>query len=113
MEVNQSVVCGIFNEGLSRHEFSFIALPDHVLFIVMQLQYKVRKQMHKKCKSLASTLKIGVSCSVDSPPQRMNIENVVHQLQHILDVLQNIEVPPTLIFVTMLQNLLVVDYLQN
>ncbi|KAI3519851.1 hypothetical protein L1887_09068 [Cichorium endivia] len=39
---------------------------------------------------LASTVKIGVSCSVDSPAQRMNIEKVVHELQHILDMLQNI-----------------------
>ncbi|GKD77747.1 hypothetical protein Tco_1340368, partial [Tanacetum coccineum] len=39
---------------------------------------------------LAATIKIGVSCSVDSPPQRMKIEVVVIELQRILDVLQNI-----------------------
>ncbi|GJQ99117.1 leucine-rich repeat protein [Tanacetum coccineum] len=35
---------------------------------------------------LTATIKIGVSCSVDSPPQRMNIEIVVTELQRILDV---------------------------
>ncbi|GJW88811.1 kinase-like domain-containing protein [Tanacetum coccineum] len=69
----------VFNEGLSLHDT------------------EANAQKMEEC--LASILKIGVSCSVDSPPQRMNIENVVHQLRHILDVLQNIEAPSTL-FVT-------------
>ncbi|GJV48738.1 leucine-rich repeat protein [Tanacetum coccineum] len=34
---------------------------------------------------LAATIKIGVSCSMDSPPQRMKIEIVVIELQRILD----------------------------
>ena len=38
---------------------------------------------------LASIVNIGLSCSVDSP-QRTNIANVVHELQHILGKLQNI-----------------------
>ncbi|KAM0000004.1 putative protein kinase RLK-Pelle-LRR-XII-1 family [Helianthus debilis subsp. tardiflorus] len=41
---------------------------------------------------LASMVKIGVSCSLDSPPQRMDIGKVAHELQHITDTLQNIEV---------------------
>ncbi|GKA28406.1 hypothetical protein Tco_0714574, partial [Tanacetum coccineum] len=32
---------------------------------------------------LAATVKIGVSCSVDSPPQRMKIEIVVNELQRL------------------------------
>nr|GEV38525.1 receptor kinase-like protein Xa21 [Tanacetum cinerariifolium] len=39
---------------------------------------------------IVSTVKIGVSCSEGSPQQRMNMENVVRELQHILDMLQNI-----------------------
>ncbi|KAD5961596.1 hypothetical protein E3N88_13069 [Mikania micrantha] len=39
---------------------------------------------------VSSTVKIGVSCSMDSPTQRMDIKNVVHKLQHILNTLQNI-----------------------
>ncbi|GJV42780.1 kinase-like domain-containing protein [Tanacetum coccineum] len=40
---------------------------------------------------LTATIKIGLSCSVDSPPQRMKIEIVVIELQCILDVLKNIK----------------------
>ncbi|KAD5961598.1 hypothetical protein E3N88_13071 [Mikania micrantha] len=39
---------------------------------------------------VVSTVKIGVLCSMDSPTQRMDIKNVVHELQHILNTLQNI-----------------------
>nr|GFB30818.1 protein kinase-like domain-containing protein [Tanacetum cinerariifolium] len=39
---------------------------------------------------LVATINIGVSCSFDSPPERMKIEITVTELQRILDVLQNI-----------------------
>nr|GEW10375.1 protein kinase-like domain-containing protein [Tanacetum cinerariifolium] len=39
---------------------------------------------------LVAIIKVGVSCSVDSPPQRMKTEIIVIELQRILDVLQNI-----------------------
>nr|GEY82481.1 leucine-rich repeat protein [Tanacetum cinerariifolium] len=82
-----------FNEGLSLHEFSFIALPGHVTDVIdSDAIFLTEANAQKMEECLASNLKIGVSCSVDSPPQRMNIENVVHQLRHILDVHQNIEV---------------------
>ncbi|GJT16535.1 kinase-like domain-containing protein, partial [Tanacetum coccineum] len=42
-------------------------------------------------KILVSTIKIGLSCSVDSPPQRMKIEIVVNELQRILDVCISID----------------------
>ena len=52
------------------------------------MQYTLENGMKiEEC--LASTVNIGVSCSVDSPPQRMNIENVVHELQHVRETLQN------------------------
>ncbi|MFS7956086.1 putative non-specific serine/threonine protein kinase [Helianthus anomalus] len=41
---------------------------------------------------LASTIKIGVSCSVDSPSLRMNMEKVVHELRRIQNTLPSIEV---------------------
>ncbi|GJV73099.1 leucine-rich repeat protein [Tanacetum coccineum] len=84
---------GIFNEGLSLHKFAYMALPDHVIdvidndAIVLQSTEANAKKV-EKC--LAATIKIGVSCSVDSPPQRLKIEIVVNELQRILDVLQNI-----------------------
>ncbi|GJR24784.1 kinase-like domain-containing protein [Tanacetum coccineum] len=83
----------IFKEGLSLHKFASIAFPDHVIDAIdgdaIVLQSTEAKAL-KMEECLTSIVKIGVSCSVDSPTQRLNIENVVHELQHILDVLQNI-----------------------
>ncbi|KAD5962079.1 hypothetical protein E3N88_13552 [Mikania micrantha] len=39
---------------------------------------------------MASILKIGVLCSLDSPTQRMSIKNVVHELKRTIDTLQNV-----------------------
>ncbi|GKD28848.1 kinase-like domain-containing protein, partial [Tanacetum coccineum] len=80
---------GMFNEGLSLHKFAYMALPDHAVdvidndAIVLQSTETNAKKV-EEC--LAATIKIGVSCSVDSPPQRMKIEIVVNELQRILDV---------------------------
>ncbi|KAD5962100.1 hypothetical protein E3N88_13573 [Mikania micrantha] len=93
--------CGMFNEGLSIHKFVNTALPDHVMDIIdgdllnyHQDDATVTKNTGAKTKKLeeclASILKIGVSCSVDSSPQRMNIETVVNELQHVRDAIQNI-----------------------
>ncbi|GJR63257.1 kinase-like domain-containing protein [Tanacetum coccineum] len=83
----------MFNEGLSIHKFASMALPDHVVDVIdgdaSVLQSK-EANAKKVEECLAATIKIGVSCSVDSPPQRMKIEVVVIELQRILDVLQNI-----------------------
>ncbi|KAI3519848.1 hypothetical protein L1887_09065 [Cichorium endivia] len=89
----------IFKEGLSLHKFAQMALPNRVTDVIdndllnfLQEEAIATKCMEAKAKKiedcLASTVKIGVSCSVDSPAQRMNIEKVVHELQHILDMLQ-------------------------
>nr|GEY48917.1 protein kinase-like domain-containing protein [Tanacetum cinerariifolium] len=83
----------MFNEGLSIHKFASMALPDHVVDVidgdVSVLQSKEANAM-KVEECLAATIKIGVSCSVDSPPRRMKIDIVVNELQSILEVLQNI-----------------------
>ncbi|GJV92166.1 retrotransposon protein, putative, ty1-copia subclass [Tanacetum coccineum] len=80
---------GMFNEGLSLHKFAYMALPDHVIdvidddAIVLQSTEANAKKV-KEC--MAAIIKIGVSCSVDSPPQRMKIEIVVNELQRIIDL---------------------------
>ncbi|GJX66076.1 leucine-rich repeat protein [Tanacetum coccineum] len=80
---------GMFNEGLSLHKFAYMALPDHVIDVIdndaIVLQStKANTKKVEEC--LIATIKIGVSCSLDSPPQRMKIEIVVIELQRILDV---------------------------
>ncbi|GJV87888.1 leucine-rich repeat protein [Tanacetum coccineum] len=83
----------MFNDGLSLHKFAYMALPDHAVdvidgdAIVLQSSEANAKKV-EEC--LVATIKIGVSCSVDSPPQRMKIEIVVNELQRIHEVLQNI-----------------------
>ncbi|XP_042755727.1 receptor kinase-like protein Xa21 [Lactuca sativa] len=87
----------IFNEGLSLHKFAYMALPDHVTDVIDDDLLKFLQEdaipmiadVKKIEECMALTVKLGVSCSVDSPTQRMNIVNVVHELQHILDTLQN------------------------
>ncbi|PWA36250.1 protein kinase-like domain-containing protein [Artemisia annua] len=83
----------MFNDGLSLHKFAYMALPDHVVDVIdndaiVRQRTEVNAKKVEEC--LAATIEIGVSCSVDSPPQRMKIEIVVNELQRILDVLQNI-----------------------
>ncbi|GJY50841.1 leucine-rich repeat protein [Tanacetum coccineum] len=81
----------MFNEGLSIHTFASMALPDHVTDVIdgdaIVLQSKeVNAKKVEEC--LAATIKIGVSCSMDSPLQRMKIEIVVNELQRILNILE-------------------------
>ncbi|GJZ97614.1 putative reverse transcriptase domain-containing protein [Tanacetum coccineum] len=83
----------MFIEGLRIHKVASMALPDHVVDVIdggaIVLQSTV-VNANKVEECLAATIKIRVSCSVDSPPQQMKIEIVVNELQHILHALQNI-----------------------
>ncbi|KAJ0771949.1 putative protein kinase RLK-Pelle-LRR-XII-1 family [Helianthus annuus] len=83
----------VFNEDLSLHKFALMSLPDQVVNIIddaaiVEQSTEVKAKKMEEC--LVSTIHIGVSCSMDSPAQRMSIKHVVHELQHILDVLQSI-----------------------
>ncbi|KAL7611576.1 hypothetical protein Lser_V15G08896 [Lactuca serriola] len=91
----------IFREGLSLHKFAQMALPNHVTDVIDDnllnfLQEDAIATQHTIAKAkqieecLALTVKIGVSCSVDSSRHRMNIQNAVRELQHILDTLRKI-----------------------
>ncbi|XP_023741671.1 receptor kinase-like protein Xa21 [Lactuca sativa] len=91
----------IFGEDLNLHKFAYTTLPDSITNIIDDdiLPFLQEDAISKQGKlenanniehCVASIIKIGVSCSADSPPQRMNIKNVVHGLQHILETLQNI-----------------------
>ncbi|KAK1408616.1 hypothetical protein QVD17_40544 [Tagetes erecta] len=91
----------MFNEGLSLHKFASMALPDHVTDVIDRNTLNVYQGMSgynteanaKKIEEcLVSIVKIGVSCSMDSPAQRMDMGKVVHELRPILDTLQHIEV---------------------
>nr|XP_043633261.1 receptor kinase-like protein Xa21 [Erigeron canadensis] len=85
----------IFNEDLSLHKFAYVALPDQVINVIDGNVFatqctKGNAQKMEEC--LAKTVRIGVSCSVDSPSQRINIDTVVHELFHVRGALENLEV---------------------
>ncbi|KAK1413966.1 hypothetical protein QVD17_29703 [Tagetes erecta] len=90
----------IFNENLSLHKFASMALPEHVINVIdinilniyQEMSGFNEAQAMKVEGCLSSIIKIGVSCSMDTPSQRMNMEDVVNELRHILITLQNIEV---------------------
>ncbi|KAJ0520142.1 putative protein kinase RLK-Pelle-LRR-XII-1 family [Helianthus annuus] len=93
----------IFNEDLSLHKFAYMALPNHITDVIdvnilnIYQDDKIATQNKlantKKIEEcLTSIVEIGVSCSFDYPSQRMDIEKVVHELRHITDMIQNIEV---------------------
>ncbi|GJU41218.1 kinase-like domain-containing protein [Tanacetum coccineum] len=77
---------GMFNEGHSLHKFAYMALPDHVIDVIdndaIVLQ-NTEANAKKVEECMAATIRIGVSCSVDSPLQRMKIEIVVNELQRL------------------------------
>ncbi|XP_071734449.1 putative receptor-like protein kinase At3g47110 [Rutidosis leptorrhynchoides] len=85
----------MFNEGLSLHKFVSTALVDHTLADVIDndaiTMQRTEAHAKKVDECLALTLKIGLSCSADSPTQRLKIENVVRELHLIKDALQNIQ----------------------
>ncbi|GJS58282.1 kinase-like domain-containing protein [Tanacetum coccineum] len=73
----------MFSEGLSLHKFAYMALPDHVIDVIDNdaiVMQSTEANARKVEECLAATIKIGVSCSVDSPPQRMKIEIVIHEV---------------------------------
>ncbi|KAK9078579.1 hypothetical protein SSX86_002636 [Deinandra increscens subsp. villosa] len=90
----------IFNECLNLHKYASMALQDHVMNVVdfnILNAYQEMSSFNNEANAkkleecLSSAIKIGVSCSMDSPTQRIDIVNVLHELRHILDILQHIE----------------------
>ncbi|KAL8241393.1 hypothetical protein R6Q59_014747 [Mikania micrantha] len=92
----------IFNEDFCLHKFASMALRDNTVTDIIDVNLineyqeakvkEIKEEANMKTiieECVVSIVKIGVSCSMDSPTQRMDIENVVHELQDILNTLQN------------------------
>ncbi|KAK3185153.1 hypothetical protein Dsin_032439 [Dipteronia sinensis] len=83
----------IFKGDLNLHNYARTSLPDHVMDIVDPLlvseeeaatNQRIRQTSYncrKEC--LISTVRIGVACSLVSPQNRMDITQVVHELQSV------------------------------
>ncbi|KAF3449526.1 hypothetical protein FNV43_RR10255 [Rhamnella rubrinervis] len=88
----------MFNDGFSLHKFASTAFPDRVEEILFAtilvlrdegnskvMNYQTQNQRVKEC--LISIVRIGVACSIEEPRDRMNITDVVAELNHITDKL--------------------------
>ncbi|KAL4591576.1 hypothetical protein LXL04_004545 [Taraxacum kok-saghyz] len=84
----------MFHESLNLHKFAYMSLPDHVTDVIDDdlLSFLQEDVIATRCtlanvkkieECMSSTVKIGVLCSMDSPPQRLDIANVVNELHHI------------------------------
>ena len=90
----------MFEGDMNLHNFASMALPEHVTDVVDSTllnvdedlvdtgnQRHMQERTNIKIECLISKIKIGVACSMDSPQDRMNINNIVHELKSIKNIL--------------------------
>ncbi|KAL9422448.1 hypothetical protein AB3S75_034674 [Citrus x aurantiifolia] len=93
-------VDSMFEGDMNLHNFARMALPDHVVDIVdstllsddedlaVHGNQRLRQaRINSKIECLVAMVRIGVACSMESPGDRMNMTNVVRQLQSIKNIL--------------------------
>ncbi|PWA88377.1 leucine-rich repeat protein [Artemisia annua] len=88
----------MFQEGLNLHSYVQMAFPDHVMEIVEPTLlsayegaanrnhgYRVREANRRKRleDGMISLARIGLTCSKESPKDRMEISSIVHELHNI------------------------------
>ncbi|CAK9135773.1 unnamed protein product [Ilex paraguariensis] len=93
---------GMFRDGINLHSLARMAIPDNVMEILDQVllnnneeEVDATENMTRQCQNRAnkmkefmvSVVKIGVACSMESPQERMDISNVVHELESVRDKL--------------------------
>ncbi|XP_038991796.1 probable LRR receptor-like serine/threonine-protein kinase At3g47570 [Hibiscus syriacus] len=78
-----------FKEDLSLHDFVEAALPGRVFEVIdpILLQERVENDKHLRCLNLI--LEIGLTCSAESPNERMDMSDVVAKLCSIRDELHS------------------------
>ncbi|KAK1418688.1 hypothetical protein QVD17_27834 [Tagetes erecta] len=91
----------IFKEGLNLHGYVKMVLPDRLMEIIepvllfthMEPANGYNKDEARWLKRLedgmSSLARIGLACSMESPRERMNMSNVIHELHHINAILQD------------------------
>ncbi|KAL5699093.1 hypothetical protein ACHQM5_030041 [Ranunculus cassubicifolius] len=79
----------MFKDGLTLHEFSNMALSHHVMDIIdtrlltEENQNGTTTHIHQMEEFLRLVIRIGVSCSVDSVSERMDIKHVFEEMNSI------------------------------
>lgn len=89
----------MFEGNMNLHNFARTVLPDHVMDIVdstlladdedltITSNQRQRRARINIIECLISVVRIGVACSMESPQDRMNMTNAVHELQSIKSIL--------------------------
>jgi len=93
----------MFQDGLNLHNYVEIALPGRVTEVVDPMLFREYEESSAQSSShrnrmnhiesskilecLVSILKVGISCSAELPPERMDMSNVVSELKQIRDSL--------------------------
>ncbi|XP_071719568.1 uncharacterized protein [Rutidosis leptorrhynchoides] len=70
----------MFSDGLSLHGFVKMAIPDRVMEITDLIQLRTYKSI-KEC--LTAVYEIGINCSMESPRDRMDINDAFNRLQFV------------------------------
>lgn len=83
----------MFIDGLSLHLFAEMALPDKLTEIVdavlLEVQpYENTANYDKILACLASVVRVGISCSKQTPSERMSMKDAAIELHRIRDVVK-------------------------
>jgi serine/threonine protein kinase len=80
----------MFKDGHNLHNYVEISFPNNILEVVdttllsMEVTTEVANDLHPNVeRCLSSLFKIGLSCSVESPRERINIKEVITELNII------------------------------
>ncbi|KAJ1692706.1 hypothetical protein LUZ63_009404 [Rhynchospora breviuscula] len=80
----------MFKDGLTLHNFVEMAFPERVMDIIdpnlIAADVMESSVLNKMCECLVSIVKIGLSCSKQSPVERMSMEDVAIQLHKVREV---------------------------
>ncbi|KAH9767034.1 protein kinase domain-containing protein [Citrus sinensis] len=99
MVTGKKTTDALFEGDLNLHNFARTALPNHVIDIVdpillnddevlTAINRKRRQQkINDIIECIVSMVRIGVAWSMETPQDRMNITNVIHELQSIKKIL--------------------------
>ncbi|KAK1409336.1 hypothetical protein QVD17_35862 [Tagetes erecta] len=88
----------IFHEGLNLHGFVKMALPDRVMEITEPtllltheelIEDKNGRNLKRLEEGVISLARIGLACSMESPRQRMNTSNMIHELHRINEIVHS------------------------
>ncbi|XP_058210585.1 receptor kinase-like protein Xa21 [Rhododendron vialii] len=81
----------MFEADLNLHNFARIALPQRVMEIVDPMLLTEETCGSKIMENLISLIKIGLTCSTESPKDRMNINIALHELHLVKNNILNVQ----------------------